>query len=183
MQHKQTIHVWLMAAAGCLLLFVAGCEPASPPMDATGRYVGTWEFDIMDNGTVVDTVSCALSMELEQDTGLPELEAFKVTGVVDIDFSCLEEVESWPEWAVMPDPGNVEVTGLMTRSGKITLGSGGIGMLGTIIYLIDGQGYADNDETEIPFMTEFSGNWGLGIEIRFIGAGGVGGRFSVVRDE
>jgi len=174
----------------CLIATALVCMGQSsscrPPMDATGDYSGTWSIEIKDNETdneTIEIVDCPLQMVLEQDVALNRPKNFRIDGMVHIDFSCLEEVESWPDWIDIPAPTDVTVTGTMNASGRVVLASGGCGPGTCIILALDGDG-ASGEETgeEIPPMTSFTGQWGIAIGVAFLGNAGDTGPFAVFRE-
>ncbi len=185
MQQKAIVTIFLITAA---LLSMAQTPSCTAPMNATGSYSGKWTFDVKDEtGTVIDTVECPLEMTLQQDVTLNPPQNLKVTGMVHVDFSCLEEVPTWPDWAKIPEPSDVQVSGTMDTKGKLTLLSGGCGPGTCVILSISGTGEKappeDAGEGEIPAMATYSGEWGFAIGVAFLGQTGGKGRFDVTRVE
>ena len=180
MKKRMLLSFCLVAVA----LVTLGAEKScKAPMDATGDYSGTWSINIKEEGTIVDTAECGtISMTLEQDVTLDPPDNLKVTGTLYFDdYSCLEEA-GWPSWLI-PEKKEVEVSGRMTEGAKIVLSSGGLGTGVGVIFIVDGLGESDvQTEDEIPEMTKYSGKLGLAISVVFIGTGGVGGTFEVMRE-
>jgi len=185
MQRKKLLRPFLLIAA---LISMAQTPSCTAPMNATGSYSGTWTFDVKDEaGNVIDTVDCPLSMTLNQDVTLPPAQNLKVTGAVHVDFSCLNEVPTWPEWAKIPEPSDVQVTGTMDKEGKLTLASGGCGPGTCVILTLAGPGESEvtaaADNEEIPGMVKYSGKWVFAISVAFIGTAGGTGTFEVTAAE
>jgi len=178
---KRNMLLTLILIAGGIAL-MGQSSSCSAPMDATGDYSGTWSFDITDdNGTVTDTVDCSLSMNLEQDILEPPPVNLNVTGILNVDFSCFEEIPDWPDWATIPEPDQIQVTGTMDNNGKLTLISAGCTTGACVILILEGM--AESDAGDPPMMERYSGQWGLGIGIAFLPAALLGGRFEVLREE
>jgi hypothetical protein len=165
-------------------LFTMGqSSSCNAPMDATGDYSGTWSFDVKDNGTVIDTIDCPLSMTLEQDVTLEVPDNLSVNGTIYVDYSCLEEIPDWPEWFTIPESSATKVTGSMDSAGKIYLASGGCTIAACALHLIEGQGETDNQTgADKQQVQRYSGTWGVAVGIAFLPTFGVSGTFRVERD-
>lgn len=185
MQKKMLVTIFLISAA---LISMAQTPSCTAPINATGTYSGKWMFDVKDEaGNIIDTAECPLEMTLQQDVTLNPPQNLKVTGIVHVDFSCLDEVPTWPEWAQIPEPSDVQVSGSMDTNGKLTLLSGGCGPGTCIILSISGMGEKvateEAGDGEIPAMAKYSGEWGFAIGVAFLGQTGGKGTFVVNRVE
>jgi hypothetical protein len=152
-------------------------------MDAAGEYSGTWSIHIREGETVVDTVECGnIRITLSQDVTLDPPENLKVTGTITTDdYACFAEA-GWPA-KLIPDPEPIEVAGTMdVNGGNLVLASGGLGTGTGAVFIIAGIGAADSESTEaIPPMLTYSGKWGFGVSVVFLGTIGIDGIFDVTR--
>jgi len=185
MRKRGMLTIFLITAA---LISMAQTPSCTAPMNATGSYSGKWTFDVKDEaGIVIDTVECPLEMTLQQNVALNPPQNLKVTGIVHVDFSCLDDVPTWPEWAKIPEPSDVQVTGTMDTKGKLTLASGGCGPGTCVILALAGPGEVEAmeppDTEGIPNMVKYSGDWGFAISVAFLGTTGGSGNFEVTKDE
>ncbi len=187
----------------CIFVCAIVCASCDAPFDATGSYSGTWSFldneTTIDNGTLEETavlvgaaadngtagrvIDCPLSMDLEQDTTLDPPGNLSVSGLVHVDFSCLEELSTWPSWAEIPAPASVSVTGIMDSDGSLDLLSAGCGPGTCVLLALDGTAESGRTEGERKIMTRYSGDWGFAVGIAFLGNLGATGTFEVERDE
>jgi hypothetical protein len=185
MQKRGMLTIFLITAA---LISMAQTPSCTAPMNATGSYSGQWTFVVKDEaGNVIDTVDCPLEMILQQNVTLSPPQNLKVTGVIHVDFSCLDEVPTWPDWAKIPQPADVKVSGTMDQNGKLTLGSLGCGTATCVILALSGAGEKEviegADNGEIPSMVTYSGDWGFAISVAFLGTTGGNGTFEVISVE
>ena len=181
MQKRGILTIFLITAA---MISMAQTPSCTAPMNATGTYSGKWTLEVKDvNGTVTGTVDCPLEMTLTQNVALQPPNNLKVTGTVHVDFSCLDEVPTWPDWAKIPEPADVQVSGTMDQNGKLTLGSLGCGTAMCVILALSGTGekevIEETENGEIPNMIKYSGDWGFAISIAFLGTTGGNGTFEV----
>ncbi len=176
---KKHIIPALIILALCAMGQSSSCRA---PLDANGSYSGTWSFDILDNGTVIDTIDCQLAMTLNQNVSASPPNNFTVNGALDIDFSCFDDIPNWPEWVDMPDNNTIKVTGTMEPGGKLLLASAGCTTGACAILMLDGRGAGDNQtQSIIPAMESYTGSWGFALGVAFLSPAGVAGRFEVAR--
>jgi hypothetical protein len=185
MRKRGILTIFLITAA---LISMAQTPSCTAPMNATGSYSGKWTFDVKDEaGNVIDTVECSLEMTLQQNVALNPPQNLKVTGIVHVDFSCLDEVPTWPDWAKIPEPSDVQVTGTMDTKGKLTLASAGCGPGTCVVLALAGPGAIEStappDTQGIPNMVKYSGDWGFAISVAFLGTTGGSGKFEVTNVE
>lgn len=180
----------VLIVVSCLSAVVLlGCPPEGgwplPPYDATGTYEGTWQgrsYAAEGEGEaegeeeqVQVVVACPLTIELTQDLTQPYPGDHGVSGVVTVDYSCIE----LPEWAQnqeTPAPSEVLVTGLLADDGKLTLASGACGTGLCVLLTLAGNGV---DVDEDGLMDTYSGAWSYIILLAGVQPFGFSGTFSV----
>lgn len=172
-----------------MAVLLQGCPPEGgwplPPFDATGTYEGTWQGrtnEVEGEGEVEGEIeevqvvaACPLTIELTQDLTKPYPGDHGVSGMVTIDYSCIE----LPEWAQnqeTPAPSEVIVSGLLTDDGKLTLASGGCGIGLCVLLTLAGEGV---DVNEDGLMDTYSGAWSYIILLAGVPPFGVSGTFEV----
>lgn len=162
-------------AAAALL---TGCPRMGAPIfDTTGDYAGVWSGNVVgesaDKVANVQITDCPLSMTLEQnfDGRFPENRF--VRGEVTIDYGCLE-LPNGIDASVAPS--TVEVSGILSESGKLRLLSGDCGPGFCVVLILDGEGV---DENEDSFMDRYAGDWTFTILLAGIAPFSVDGTFEV----
>lgn len=151
--------VLVVAVAGLVVLGLQGCPPPGgwpePPFDTTGTYEGTWSGrssePVPEDQQVIE--ACPLTLELTQDLTRVYPNDHAVNGVATIDPECI----TLPDWAQaigITVPDEVNVTGVLTDDGKLTVTSGTCGVGLCLILTLAGDG-ADADED--GFMDTYAG--------------------------
>jgi len=150
---------------------IAGCPPPPPaPFDTTGTYAGEWWGTTEDQAQEI--VACPLTVELTQDVTLSYPGDHVVTGLVTVDYSCLE----LPEWAGEMPPATEEVAGILGDDGTLTLATGGCGTALCVSLVLTGQAadvYGDG------FMDTYAGDWRYRILLAGVPPFGVDGGFDL----
>ncbi|NIA15026.1 MAG: hypothetical protein GWP08_13215 [Nitrospiraceae bacterium] len=154
----------------------SGCPPGGPPpFDASGDYSGTWSGQTEGAEKTEEVVACPLTMSLVQAAEAAYPKNRGVTGVVEIDFSCLV----LPEWIEEPPPALVNVTGILLDDGTLGLLTGGCGTGLCVALGLKGTG---EDVDLDGFMDTYSGEWSYVIMLAGVQPFGVKGVFSVEVD-
>lgn len=157
----------LLAVVMCLGIAVGmtGCpndQFPPPPFGANGTYAGTWEGDVIsdepETTKQVSVSDCPLTLELTQDLDAPWPANFGVTGTATIDFNCVSLPERFPE----TPPSTVNVAGVVTDAGDLTLLTGGCTVGLCSILSLEGAGL---DSDEDGTMDMYDGNWTLTIAL------------------
>lgn len=168
--------VLLYAVVSLFALGQTQCpEWPKPPFDTTGLYDGTWSGVTTTETTMQNVEACPLKIHLEQDLTANYPGDHAVKGWIEIDYSCLE----LPAWVdETPPPSRVDINGLLTDDGKLTLLSGGCGTGLCLVLTLAGEGaIADGDET----MDTYTGVWSFFILLAGVQPFGVSGVFDVTR--
>lgn len=117
--HKHAMACALVLAAAA---FLPGCPALDPPFDTTGDYSGTFAIGTEDIG-IVD--GCTLAISLEQDVDTKIFDEWRVSGTVELNFSCIlgQELSGLlgllADEAFSVDP--IEVEGLLLPDGTLEL--------------------------------------------------------------
>ncbi len=174
MRHRLHV-VGLLGIVAFLAIGQSDCDPEwpLPPFDATGTYLGTWSGTTNEPAEKAQIVlACPLTMWLEQDTTLDYPADHHVTGTVEIDYSCIV----LPEWIDEIPPNTIEVSGLLSDEGQLTLLSGGCTTALCLVLVISGEGI---DVDADGAMDDYSGDWAFTILLAGVEPFGVTGSFQV----
>lgn len=166
----------VLLACAIVLVGLSGCpDGGPPPFDTTGDYSGTWSGQTEGAEKAQDVVACPLTMSLIQSAEAAYPKNRGVTGVVEVDFSCL----TLPEWIAEPPPALVHVTGILLDDGTLGLLSGGCGTGMCVALGLKGAG---EDVDLDGFMDTYAGEWSYVILLAGVQPFGVTGVFSVEVD-
>ncbi len=144
-----------------------------PPFDTTGLYKGTWQGIPNDAGSV-QQVQCPLTLHLDQTLTAAYPGDHAVKGWVEIDYSCIEV----PDRIAELPASKVNISGLLTDDGRLSLFSGGCGTGACAILMMAGQGGTTNTDA---YMDTFTGNWSLILLLAGVEPFGISGTFDVDR--
>lgn len=148
-------------AALSVMLLAAGCSwiAAKPPFDVTGAYRGVWSGTLRGGDGKPRT--CSMSFSLEHDGDYSLLRGFVLKGTATVHFTCSSLFNDIAE-AGLPARLSTEVTGYVTRTGKITLVSAETGANATLVIGIRGTGSDTNDNGD---MDTLAGSWSLAVKV------------------
>lgn len=164
-----------MVFAGLL----AGCPPP-PPFSAAGTFEGTWSGQETSEAPMKQepqqVVDCPLTLVLTQNVEQGGFGAYRVQGTATVNYSCID----LPAWLGEIPASNVEVGGLMTKEGHLTLLSGGCGTGLCVVLSLDGQG-VDSDADGL--MDTYAGDWNYTLLFPGFTPFGFEGTFEAARAE
>lgn len=147
-------------AALSATLLVAGCSwlGGGPPFDVTGAYRGVWSGTLLGDGR---PRTCSMSLSLEHDGDYSLLQGYVLKGTATVYFTCPSLFDDIADDG-LPVRLSTEVTGYVTRSGRITLVSAETDSDTTLAISIRGAGSDTNDNGE---MDALSGSWSLAVKV------------------
>jgi len=148
-------------AALLVTLLAAGCSwiAASPPFDVTGAYRGVWEGTLRGGDGELRT--CSMTFSLEHDGDYSLLRGFVLKGTATVYFLCPSLYDDIADDG-LPTRLSTEVTGYVTRSGKITLVSAESGENTSLVIGIRGTGSDTNHNGD---MDALAGTWSLAVKV------------------
>ena len=142
------------------MLLAAGCSwiAFAPPFDVTGAYRGVWEGTL--NGDDRPR-TCGMSLSLEHDGDYDLLQGFVFRGTATVYFTCSSLFDDVAD-AGLPARISTDVTGYVTRSGRVTLVSAETDSDTSLAVSITGRG---EDADGNGDMDALSGSWSLVVRV------------------
>ena len=147
-------------AALSAMFLAAGCSwlGGGPPFDVTGAYRGIWSGTLLGDDR---PRTCSMSLSLEHDGTYAVLQGYVLKGTATVYFTCPSLFDDIADDG-LPARLSTEVTGYVTRTGRITLVSVETDSDTTLAISIRGTGSDTDDNGE---MNALAGSWNLAVKV------------------